>query len=66
MHREQKTGKPVYSCEGTVEPESNKRARSVAGLEGEEKNGAYSLLEEILHRDNLNAAYKRVKQNGGA
>jgi len=66
MHREQKIGKSGYSCEGTVEPESNKRARSVAGLEAEEKNGAYSLLEEILHRDNLNAAYKRVKQNGGA
>jgi group II intron reverse transcriptase/maturase len=24
------------------------------------------LLEKILHRDNLNAAYKRVKRNGGA
>lgn len=31
-----------------------------------EKDGAYDLLEEILHRDNLNAAYRRVKQNKGA
>ena len=39
---------------------------SIAPLETVEKDGADSLLEKILHRDNLNAAYKRVKQNGGA
>lgn len=31
-----------------------------------EKDGANSLLGKILHRDNLNAAYLRVKRNGGA
>jgi group II intron reverse transcriptase/maturase len=41
-------------------------ARSIAALEPAEKDGADSLLERILHRDNLNAAYKRVKRNGGA
>jgi group II intron reverse transcriptase/maturase len=66
MRREQKTAKAGYPCEGMVETESNKGARSVALLETAEKDGAESLLERVLHRDNLNAAYKRVKQNGGA
>lgn len=66
MRREQKTEKSGWTCEGTVEPESNKGARSTATPGTAEKNGAESLLERILHRDNLNAAYKRVKQNGGA
>ena len=35
-------------------------------LETAEKDGANKLLEEILHRDNLNIAYLRVKRNGGA
>jgi group II intron reverse transcriptase/maturase len=49
-----------------LETKSNKGARSVASPESAEKDGAESLLEKVLHRDNLNAAYKRVKQNGGA
>ena len=44
----------------------NKGARSVASPESAEKDGAGGLLERVLHRDNLNAAYRRVKQNGGA
>ena len=66
MRREQKTGEAGCSCEGTVETESSKKARSIAAPEPAEKDGADGLLERILHRDNLNAAYKRVKQNGGA
>jgi group II intron reverse transcriptase/maturase len=68
MQREQKTAKAGYPCEGMVETESNKGARSIVLLETAEKDGAgtESLLETVLHRDNLNAAYKRVKQNGGA
>ena len=66
MHREQKTAKAGYLCEGMVETESNKGVRSIASLETVEKDGAESLLEKVLHRDSLNAAYKRVKQNGGA
>jgi len=49
-----------------VETENSKGARSIGPLEAAEKNGADGLLEKILHRDNLNAAYKRVKQKGGA
>jgi len=66
MLREQKTGEAGCPCEGTEETESNREARSTAALETAEKDGAGSLLEKILHRDNLNASYKRVKQNGGA
>jgi group II intron reverse transcriptase/maturase len=66
MRREQKTGDAGCSCDGTLETESSRGAWSIAALEPAEKNGADSLLEKILHRDNLNAAYKRVKQNGGA
>lgn len=66
MQREQKTVQAGYPCKGMLETESNRGARSVASLETAEKDGAESLLEKVLHRDNLNAAYKRVKQNGGA
>jgi group II intron reverse transcriptase/maturase len=66
MRREQKTARAGCPGEGMVETESNKGARSIAALETAEKDGAESLLERILHRDNLNAAYKRVKRKGGA
>lgn len=66
MQGEQKTAKAGCRCEGMVETESNSGARSIAALETAEKDGAEGLLEQILHRDNLNAAYKRVKSNGGA
>lgn len=66
MLREQKTAKVGCRCEGMLETESNSGARSIVALETAEKDGANSLLEEILHRDNLNAAYLRIKRNGGA
>jgi group II intron reverse transcriptase/maturase len=49
-----------------LETKSNNGAWSMAALETAEKDGANKLLEEILHRDNLNTAYLRVKRNGGA
>ena len=66
MQREQKTAKAGCRYEGMLETESNSGVRSIVTLETAEKDGASNLLEQILHRDNLNAAYKRVKQNGGA
>jgi RNA-directed DNA polymerase len=66
MPRQQKTAQAGYPYEGMVETESNKGAPSIATPENAEKDGAGGLLEKILHRDNLNTAYKRVKQNGGA
>jgi group II intron reverse transcriptase/maturase len=66
MRGEQKTEESGWTCEGMLETESNRGARSIASLEPEEGNGADSLLERVLDRDNLNLAYKRVKENGGA
>jgi RNA-directed DNA polymerase len=66
MQRQQKTVKTGWTCEGMVETESSKGVPSIAAPETVEKDGAEGLLEKILQRDNLNAAYKRVKQNGGA
>jgi len=66
MCGKQKTEKSGWTCESTVETESSRGARSVASPEPTEGNGAERLLDRILHKDNLNAAYKRVKQNGGA
>jgi len=66
MCREQKTEKSGCPCEGMVETESSKGARSMGTPETAEGNGAESLLERVLERNNLNRAFKRVKQNGGA
>lgn len=49
-----------------VETKSNKGACSAVLTETEGEDGATALLERILDRNNLNQAYKRVKQNGGA
>lgn len=66
MLREQKTAQVGCRYEGMLETKSNNGVRSMVALETAEKDGANKLLEEILHRDNLNAAYLRVKRNGGA
>jgi group II intron reverse transcriptase/maturase len=59
-----------WSCEVGVELQDNMRAHSIsAAFEGRKDNGklyANNLLESILHRDNMNAAYKRVKSNKGS
>lgn len=65
MCREQKTSRDGYPCEGMLETKSNKGVPSISTPETVEENGA-DLLEKILQRENLNAAYKRVKKNGGA
>jgi len=66
MQRPQKAEKSGWTCEGTVETESNKGACSAVEPETAEKDGAGALLESILERNNLNKAYKKVKQKGGA
>lgn len=49
-----------------VETKSNKRVHSAAALKTAEKNGA-DLLDLILYaKDNLNAVWKKVKDNKGA
>ncbi|MDU4960648.1 MAG: hypothetical protein E6X17_08295 [Sporomusaceae bacterium] len=64
MLREQKTNKMGCPCQGMLEAESNKGARSVATLENAKENRV-NLLEEILERNNLNAAYAQVVRKKG-
>jgi len=66
MRREQKTEQSGCRREGMVETESSGGAQSVVSPEPAEGNSADALLEKVLDRGNLNKAYKRVKQNGGA
>lgn len=58
-----------YLQEDRVELESNAGALSMASTSEEEANDgkkyAMGLLEEILDRDNMNKAYKKVKSNKG-
>ena len=49
----------------SVEHKEYAEAYSIENQKDKEKNGA-DLLEEVLNRDNLNRAYKRVKANKGA
>jgi group II intron reverse transcriptase/maturase len=49
-----------------VEPESVMGAQSAGTRETGGYNGAGTLLEKMLERDNLNLAYKRVVSNKGA
>jgi group II intron reverse transcriptase/maturase len=65
MLREQKTSKKGCPCQGMLEAENNKGARSMATLECATKNRV-NLLERILSKDNLNAAYLQVKRKKGA
>ena len=64
MLREQKTSKKGCPCQDMLEAESNKGARSVATLEFAKENRV-NLLEEILDRNNLNAAYAQVLRKKG-
>lgn len=66
MLGEQKTVKAGCPWENKVELESTKGVRSAVTLESMEKDGVDVLLEQLIDRNNLNMAYKRVKQNGGA
>lgn len=66
MQGKQKTEEPGCPRDGMVETESNKGAHSMELLELTEKNGVEQILERILHRDNLNEAYSRVKRKKGA
>lgn len=66
MQRQQKTTQVGCPKENMLETEGIAGAPSIVLTETAEKDGAEDLLGRILHKDNLNAAFKRVKQNGGA
>lgn len=59
-----------WSCEVGEELQDNMGAHSISsafnGRKDDGKLYANNLLERILHRDNMNAAYKRVKSNKGS
>jgi group II intron reverse transcriptase/maturase len=63
MRKTENTGR---HCEDKAELESSNGARSVVPADTEVKDDAESLHEKLVLRDNLNAAYKKVKANGGA
>jgi len=68
--RKQKTSNGGWPAKDRVEPEYMQGVPSVSAASKNGRNGGseYSgnLLEEILDRNNLNQAYKRVKANGGS
>jgi len=63
----QKTDKTGWHCDDRVELEGNRGAQSDCLADAEVEDGATSsLLEQLVSRRNLNEAYKKVKQKGGA
>jgi group II intron reverse transcriptase/maturase len=63
----QKTGITGWSDGDRVELEGRQGARSAALAETDREGGVGSgLLARLVSKDNLNAAYKKVKKNGGA
>jgi len=63
----QKTENTGWHCDDRVELECSNGAQSARPADAEVKDGATSnLLDKLVSRDNLNAAYKKVKQKGGA
>jgi len=70
MKRAENHDKRDYREKTGVELQGKRGEPSIAsasanGGDGSEVN-AVELLEKVLHRDNLNLAYKRVKKNGGS
>jgi hypothetical protein len=63
----QKTEKQGWPSGNRVEPEIGRGAQSVVPADTERKGGVQTgLLNELLSRGNLNAAYRKVRANGGA
>jgi group II intron reverse transcriptase/maturase len=62
----QKTIDIDWHREDRVELEGSDGVNSAVPADAEVKDGAGYLLERLLSRENLNAAYKKVKKNGGA
>ena len=65
MMKTEYTSKSGCLQRDSVEHKEYAEAYSIGNQKDKEKNGAY-LLEEVLNRDNMNRAYKRVKANKGA
>ncbi len=70
MQRRQKTSYEGWPAEVRVEPGVKQGASSISAAakngRNDEQEYAGNLLEQILDRDNLNRAYKKVKSNKGS
>ncbi|WP_253199007.1 reverse transcriptase domain-containing protein [Clostridium estertheticum] len=59
-----------YLCEVGLEIQDNIEVRSISSASrngrDDKKRDTSNLMEQILHRDNLNKAYKKVKKNKGS
>jgi group II intron reverse transcriptase/maturase len=66
VQKAENRGKSGCPCEGRLETESVRGAQSGVSLQRCDEDGAESLLVKVLDRSNLNRAYKRVRDNGGA
>jgi group II intron reverse transcriptase/maturase len=68
--RKQKTSNEGWLAKNRVEPEGMQGVPSVSAASEDGRNNgnedSSNLLEKIVHRNNLNQAYKRVKANGGS
>ena len=62
----QKTDKSDCHCEERLETENNNGVQSVCTADTDVGDGAGRLMDEFLSIANLNAAYLKVKKNGGA
>ena len=62
----QKTEEAGWHCDDRVELKDSNGVQSAVPADTEGEDGAESLLAKLVARENLNAAYKKVKKNGGA
>lgn len=66
MKKAEYIGDDGFLQRDSVEHEEHAEAYSGERMETEEQDNAEGLMEQILDRDNLNRAYRRVKSNKGA
>ena len=62
----QKTEEAGWHCDDREELKDSNGVQSAVPADTEGEDGAESLLAKLVARENLNAAYKKVKKNGGA
>jgi len=66
-HREQQTSQEASDAETMVKPDGTHRERSVGAVQcNDETSGTKSLMEQVVARENMVAALRRVEANKGA
>jgi len=65
--REQQTSQEASDAETTVKPDGTHRERSTGAVQrNDETSGTESLMEQVIARENMLAALRRVEANKGA